>query len=202
MLAVGQVRRGRRACSPARCGRCPASRAPARSSRGAARGPGVTCPVSGCSSPASSRSRVVLPAPFEPEHHDPGAPVHRHVHVGEDLQRAVGLGQTRAPSAASCRTERAREAQPAPTRPAGRSALTPASSRCARRSMPCAAWALVGLRPHLVRLRLQRGRLALGAGRSRLRRRASVSRCSRYVRPADVVDVELGAVGVEVEDPC
>ena len=77
---------------------------------------------------------------------------------------------------------------------------TEASSRSARRAMFCAATALVAFARILSAWASSAAAFFSALARSRLRRLSSVSRWARVCRPAHVVQVELGPVGVEMED--
>ena len=84
---------------------------------------------------------------------------------------------------------------------ARRVSASPASSRSARRSMFCAALALVALARILSAWALSDGGLLLGVGALALAAPLVGLALLEVGLPADVVDVERGPVGVEVEDP-
>ena len=86
-----------------------------------------------------------LAGPVEPEHHDPAAPVHRDVDVGEHFQRAVGLGQVAGGQRGPPARRRLREPQPGhplqccarrPPRPAA----APRAAACPARPWPWSPW--------------------------------------------------------------
>ena len=143
---------------------------------------------------------MVLPAPLSPSTTTRLPPVDGEVDVGEDLQRAVGLRQAGRRSAASCRRAPASGKRslrdlvaarvPPPARP---------SSRSARRAMLCAALALVALARILSACAMQRVGLLLGVGPLALAAALVGLALLQVGLPADVVDVERGPVGVQVE---
>ena len=163
--------------------------------------PGSTSPVSGSSTPARMPQQRGLAGAVEAEDHDAAALVDGQVDVGEDLERAVGLRQLARRQRRLAARRRLRERDLGDLVGDLRSSSRPASSRSARFIIDCAAWALVALARILLAWSISVSALLSALARSRLRRRSSVSRCARYGRPADVVDVDLGAVGVEVEHP-
>ena len=138
-----------------------------------------------------------LPGAVEPEDDDPRTPVDGQVDVGEDLQRPVGLrqplgGQRRPPA-----RRRRREAHLGDLvlhadvgQPGGQPLGPPGHVLGGLR--------LGRLRPHLVGLGDQRAGLPLGVGPLLLAAPLVGLALLQVALPADVVDVDLGAVGVEV----
>ena len=135
----------------------------------------------------------------EPEHDDPAAPVDGQVDVGEHLERAVGLRQPFARSAGSCRTapgsgnRSLATRSPAARRP-GRRAAGRRGAACSARPWPWSPWraswppAAAARRPAARRWPAPAAAPLVGLA------------LGQVGLPADVVDVQHGAVGVQVED--
>ncbi len=134
----------------------------------------------------------------EAEDDDARALVDREVDVGEDLQRPVGLRQLRRRQRGLAARRRGRELDPGD--------LVAATFGLDARHQPLGplhhrlgGLGLGGLGPHLVRLRHQRVGLALGVEPLALAAAFVGLALGEVGRPAQVVDVDLGAVGVEVQ---
>ena len=139
-----------------------------------------------------------LAGAVQAEDHHPGAPVDGEVDVGEDLERAVGLRQLRrgerrlaARGRLGERDARDLVAPPLPLE-AGHQPLGPLEHVLGRLR-------LGRLGPHLVGLVGERLRLVLGVHPLALAPLLVGLALEQVRRPADVVDVDLGAVGVEVQ---
>ena len=157
--------------------------------------------MSGSSTPAEHPQQRGLAGAVEPEDDDPGAAVDREVDVGEDLERAVGLRQLAARQRRLAARRRRREAQLGDlvglrARPRDR------PSACRRAcAMLLRGAGLGGLRAHPGGLARRRATLLLGVGPLALAAPLVGLALLQVGLPADVVDVERGAVRVEVEDP-
>ena len=159
----------------------------------------TTSPVSGFSTPASSRSRVVLPAPLRPRMttREPRSMARstsvkissepydfdRPSAVSGVLPHGAGSGKRSLATLSDCRTASRPDEQ-----------LVGAPGHVLRGD------GLGGLGAHLVGLRVERGGLLLGVGALALAALLVGLALLLVELPAHVVDVDLGAVGVQVED--
>ena len=155
--------------------------------------------MSGVSAPESSRSSVVLPAPLSPSTttREPRSTASEtSVNTSSDpydLDSPSAVSGVRPAGAGVGNRTRA-------TRSRARAPSVPASSRSARLAICWAAVALVALARILSAWASSAPAFFSALARSRLRRRSSCSRGLQVFLPADVVDVGLGPVGVQVPD--
>ncbi len=146
------------------------------------------------------RSSVVLPGAVQSQDDDAGAAVDGQVDVGEDLQRAVGPGQPTGGERGLPAGGRVGEAQ------LGHLVGDPLALDAGQQPLGPLGHVLRGdglggLGPHLVGLGQQRAGLLLGVEPLPLAPALVGLALEQVGLPPDVVDVHLGAVGVEVEHP-
>ena len=141
-----------------------------------------------------------LAGTVQAEDDDPAAAVDREVDIGENLKRAIGFRQFGRSQRGLAAGRRLGETQLGDlvgltARPRARTASSRRASACSARPWPWSPWPASG-RP----ARSARRPCFSALARSRLRRRSSVSRCCEVALPADVVDVDDGPGGIEMED--
>lgn len=155
--------------------------------------------MSGFSAPHEQPEQRRLARAVEAEDDDAGALVDGEVHIGEDLERAVGLGEPLGRQGRLAAGRRVREAELGD--------LVGGTHRLQTGEQPLGALGHVlrgdrlgGLGAHLVGLRVERGGLLLGVLALALAALLVGLALLLVELPAHVVDVDRGAVGVQVED--
>ena len=155
--------------------------------------------MSGWSTAGQDPQQRGLAGAVEAEDDDPRALVDREVDVGEDLERAVGLRQLGRRERRLPARRRLGELDPGHL-VAAALGLDPAHQPLGAPHHRLGGLGLGGLGPHLVRLLHQLVGLALGVHPLALAAPLVGLALGEVRRPAHVVDVDLLAVGVEVED--